>query len=126
MMRMMLMAVTATILCAGSVHAAEHSRDAVLIDPESHQVILENEHVRVLENLSSVGKTSPMHTHGTMVIISLDRARLKFTPAGQDSMIFDLHPGQVMWLEDPDHAWEVLAGQLHVIAVEVKSAAKSD
>jgi hypothetical protein len=125
-MRKMMLAATVAGLFSGGVHAAEHSRDAVLIDPESHQVILENDHVRVVENLSSVGKTSPMHTHGTMLIVSLDRARLRFTMAGQDPVIFDLHPGQVLWLEDPDHAWEVLAGQLHVVAVEVKSAAKSD
>jgi hypothetical protein len=125
-MRKMLLTAMVAVLYSGGLHAAEHSRDAVLIDPESHQVILENEHVRVIENLSSVGKTSPMHTHGTMLIVSLDRARLRFTMAGQDPVIFDLRPGQVMWLEKPDHAWEVLAGQLHVIGVEVKAAAKSD
>lgn len=125
-MRRILVTAVVAVLYSGGLHAAEHSRDAVLVDPESHQVILENDHVRVVENLSSVGKTSPMHTHGTMLIVSLDRARLKFTMAGQDPVIFDLHPGQVLWLEEPDHAWEVLAGQLHVIAVEVKAAAKPD
>ncbi|HUG98178.1 MAG TPA: hypothetical protein VMQ83_03285 [Gammaproteobacteria bacterium] len=124
-MRINLLLIAASAVClAGGVFAAEHSRDAVLIDPDSHVVVLENEHVRVLENLSSPGKRSPMHTHGTMLIISLDHARLKMTVPDGDPFIIDLHPGQVMWMDDPEHAWEVLAGQLHVIAVEVKAAAK--
>lgn len=114
------------LLAAASGHAADRAGDAVLVDPESHQVVFENEHVRVLENISSPGKTSPMHTHGTMLIVSLDRARLKLTQPGQDAVIFDLRPGQVMWIEDPEHAWELLAGQLHVIAIEVKSASKTN
>jgi hypothetical protein len=125
-MRRILLAVTAAGLASGSVQAAEHSRHAVQIDPDSHQVVFENEHVRVIENLSSAGKTSPMHTHGSMLLVSLDLARLKVTVPGGEPFIVDLRPGQVMWMEDPEHAWELLAGQLHVIAVEVKSAAKSD
>jgi hypothetical protein len=67
-----------------------------------------------------------MHTHGSMLLVSLDRARLKLTlPDGED-MIFDLYPGQVVWLDNPEHAWEMLAGQLHVFAIEVKSAARGD
>lgn len=125
-MRTVLLAAMVAALATGSAHAAEHSRDAVLVDPDSHVVVFENEHVRVLENLSGLGKSSPMHTHGTMLVVSLDRARLKMTVPGEDPFIFDLHPGQVIWLDDPEHAWELLAGQLHVIAIEVKSATKSD
>jgi hypothetical protein len=126
MMRTTMLAVPAMMLLAGTAYADRHARDAVLIDPDSHQVVLENEHIRVLENISRPGKASPMHTHGTMLLVSIDRARLKMTMPGQDPVIFDLRPGQVVWMEDPEHAWEVLAGQLHVIAVEVKSAAASE
>jgi hypothetical protein len=118
--------VAVVMLAVGGAYAQQASRDAVLIDPDSHLVVFENEHVRVIENLTSVGKTSPMHTHGSMLVVSLDRARLKMTVPDQEPFIFDLHPGQVLWLDDPDHAWEMLAGQLHVIAIEVKSAAKPD
>lgn len=125
-MNRFLLTVTVAMLASGSIDATEHARDAVQLDPDSHQVVFENEHVRVVENLSSAGKTSPMHTHASMLIVSLDLARLKMTVPGGESFIVDLRPGQVMWMDDPEHAWEVLAGQLHVIAVEVKSAAKPD
>lgn len=125
-MRTVMSLSAAALLVAGAAYADNHSREATLVDPESHTVVFENEHVRVIENISAPGKTSPMHTHGSMVLVSIGLARLKLTlPDGQD-IIFDLRPGQVLWMDNPEHAWEMLAGQLHVIAIEVKSAASGD
>jgi hypothetical protein len=125
-MRMKITALAAALLVMGTAQADDHSREATVVDPESHVVVFENEHVRVIENISAPGKTSPMHTHDSMLLVSLDRARLKLTlPDGED-MIFDLYPGQVMWLDDPEHGWEMLAGQLHVLAIEVKAATRGD
>jgi quercetin dioxygenase-like cupin family protein len=125
-MRNITTALAASLLSIGAAHADEHSREATVVDPESHVVVFENEHVRVIENISAPGKTSPMHTHDSLLIVSLDLARLKLTLPDGEEMIFDLRPGQVLWLDNPEHAWEMLAGQLHVIGVEVKSAARRD
>jgi hypothetical protein len=35
-------------------------------------------------------------------------------------MIFDRHEAQAPWMENVEHAWEVLGGQVHIIAVEAK------
>lgn len=96
--------------------------DAVDVDPTHHHVIMENDHVRVFEVLASPGAKSPMHTHPPLVAISLSKAR--FTMSGPDgnSFVFDLYPGQVIWMENVEHTWELLAGKVHVIAVEVKAA----
>jgi hypothetical protein len=126
MMRTVLLAAAIAVYTTGSAYADEHSRDAVLIDADSHQVVFENEHVRVIKNHSSPGKTSPMHTHGSILVVSLEHTRLRMSVPEGDPFILDLHPGQVLWLDDPEHSWEVLAGQLHVIGIEVKSATKSD
>ena len=105
--------------------AAQKSRDGVVVDPDVHNVVFENEHVRVLEARASHGRKSPMHTHPSLVLVSVGSARVKLTlPDGKSSML-DLRPGQVMWLENPEHSWELLSGDLHVVAVEVKSAQKS-
>ena len=37
--------------------------DAVAAAPEHHQVIFENEHVRVLDSRVGPGETTPVHTH---------------------------------------------------------------
>jgi hypothetical protein len=66
-----------------------------------------------------------MHTHPSLVLVSVGAARAKLTFPDGKSSILDLRPGQVLWLENPEHSWELLAGELHVVAVEVKSAQKS-
>jgi quercetin dioxygenase-like cupin family protein len=99
---------------------AQDSRDAVVVDPTHHKVILENDRVRVFEALASPGARSPMHTHPPFVLVSLGKARMRMTMANGEKVIFDLNPGQVLWMENAEHSWEVLAGQPHVIAVEVK------
>jgi sugar/nucleoside kinase (ribokinase family) len=96
-------------------------RDAVAVDPTLHHVILENDHVRVFEALASPGAATIMHTHPPFVGVSLSKARLRMAGPDGARFIFDLNPGQVFWMEDAEHEWELLAGQVHVIAMEPKA-----
>ena len=114
------------LVCGGAAMAADDPRDAVAVDPEVHHVVLENEHVRVFEGLAAPGATSPMHTHPPFLLVSIDTARLKLTLPGGETAIVDLKPGQVIWLDGAEHAWELLAGRLHAIGVEVKAARQGD
>ncbi len=102
---------------------AQKSKDGTVVDPDVHQVVLENDHIRVLEARAAPGWKSPMHTHPPLLLVSLGSARLKFsTPEGQ-TQIVDFRPGTLLWRDKPiEHSWELLAGNLHVVAVEVKSA----
>jgi hypothetical protein len=127
MMRILMLAVTAGLFVGAGAAAADRAEDAVVLDPDSHVVVFENEHVRVIENFSGFGKSSsPTHSHNSMVVVSLEKTRLKMTVPGEAPFILDLRPGQALWLENAEHSWEILAGQLHVVAIEVKSAAKAD
>lgn len=108
----------ATSLTAG----AQGAPDAVTVDPTHHNLLMENDHVRVFRALASPGARSPMHSHPPFVFVGMGTGRLRLaTPAASD-VIFDIHPEQVLWMENAEHSWEVLAGQPHVIAVEVKAA----
>ena len=101
---------------------AQKSTDSTVIDPDVHHVVLENEHVRVFEARGAPGWKSPMHTHPPLVLVSVGSARLKLTlPDGKTSM-FDLRPSQAIWMGGSEHSWELLAGDLHAVGVEVKSA----
>ena len=99
-----------------------YTPDAVVIDPDVHHVVMENDHVRVFEARATAGTRSPMHSHPPLVLVSIGSARGKLTLPGGEQQILDLRPGTVIWLENPEHSWELLAGELHVVAVEVKSA----
>ncbi|MEX1993890.1 MAG: hypothetical protein WD929_04445 [Steroidobacteraceae bacterium] len=103
--------------------AADAPPDAVAIDPDVHHVLFDNEHVRVFEARASHGRTSPMHSHPPLVFISLGTARAKLTLPDGKAVIFDMYPGQVLWMPDGmQHSWELISGDLRVVAVEVKSA----
>lgn len=119
-MKTSLMLLAAVSAAAAFGARAQGARDAVAVDPDHHHVILENERVRVFEVLADAGARSPMHTHPPFVLVSLGKARLRMTMADGKTTIFDLHPGQVLWLENVEHSWELIAGQGHVVAVEVK------
>ncbi len=106
---------------------AQKAKDAVMVDSDVHRVVLENDHVRVFEARASHGARSAMHSHPPMVFIGLETARVKFGLQDGTSTIFDIHPGQVLWLPDGmEHSWELIGGNVNVIAVEVKSAQKRD
>ena len=110
-------------LCVGfATAAAEEIQDATIGAAAAHSVVMENEHVRVISALASAGHKSPMHSHPPAVIISLDTARIKLTNSDGTEAIFNLRPGTVFWADGAEHSWELLAGEINAIAVEVKSA----
>ncbi len=98
--------------------------DAVSVDPDVHRVILDNEQVRVFDARASKGTKSPMHSHPPTVLISLESTRIRVTGSDGKTAVADLNPGQVIWLEGVRHSWELMAGELHAIGVEIKSAQK--
>lgn len=119
-MKRSLTLVLAFVLGGAVTALTQASKDAVEVDPTHHHVIMENPKVRVFEVMAERGDKSPMHTHPPLVAVSLGRGRLRMgTPDGK-STIFDLHPGQVLWMENVEHTWELLSGEVHLVAVEVK------
>ncbi len=102
--------------------AAQKATDSTVVDPDVHQVVLENDHIRVLEARAAPGWKSPMHTHPALLVVSIGSARVKLsTPDGQTQFL-DLRPGTVFWTDGVEHSWELLAGDLHAVAIEVKAA----
>jgi hypothetical protein len=103
--------------------ARPQPKDSTIIDPAVHQVVFENDHVRVIDARAAHGWKSAMHSHPPMLFIGLGSGRQKVTSPDGTTQIVDLNPGTVVWRDDVfDHAWELLAGELHVLLVEVKSA----
>jgi quercetin dioxygenase-like cupin family protein len=99
--------------------------DAVAADPDVHHVLLENDHVRVFDARAAKGRKSPMHSHPPFTFVSLGTARMNLTLPDGKNLIFDTYPGQVIWMENAEHSWEILSGEAHVIGVEVKSAQRA-
>ena len=101
---------------------AQTAPDSTVVDPDVHQVVLENEHVRVFYALAATGTKSPMHSHPPLLLVSLGTARVRMTLPDGKKQILDLRPGTVFWVDGVEHSWELLAGEVNVVAVEVKAA----
>lgn len=123
-MRNRLSFVVSLLIAAPVIAAAQGSPDAVAVDPTHHNVLFENDHVRVFRALASPGDRSPMHTHPSFVFVGLGTARLRLATPAATNVIFDIHPEQVLWMENAEHSWEMIAGQAHVVGVEVKAATR--
>jgi hypothetical protein len=96
------------------------------VDPDVHQVVFENEHVRVMDARAAHGWKSAIHSHPPTLVIGLSSGRQKVTASDGETQIVDLNPGMVVWRDDAfEHAWGLLAGEVHVILVEIKSADSS-
>ncbi|WP_049563024.1 hypothetical protein [Nonomuraea sp. SBT364] len=114
---------SSTTLSGQTPSSAQNPQHATIVDPDAHQVLFENEHVRVIQARASAGWASAMHSHPPMVVVNLGTGRQKVTFADGTTQIVDLNPGAVVWQGDAfDHAWELLAGDVNVVLVEVKSA----
>ena len=104
--------------------------DAVHRDPDHHAVLLENEHVRVLDALLRPGEQTAIHTHvwpSALYVLSWSDF-VRIDPDGKviaDSRTMGLrpHPGEAIWSPalPPHRVRNVGSSDLRLIAVELKS-----
>lgn len=102
------------------------SLDPVVTNPEHYRVVLENDHVRVLEYRDSPGdRTTPHdHPHSVMVTLSDFRRRLHTDGPARD---VDLRAGAALWLPAQHHAGENIGETAtHVLFVELKGGTGED
>jgi quercetin dioxygenase-like cupin family protein len=104
--------------------------EAMTAAPEHHEVLLENERVRVLDTLVAPGERTPVHAHSwpaALYVLSWSDF-VRRGPDGQvmaDSRLWDDRPtaGQSLWIPPlPAHSIEnVGTDDLRLIAVELKA-----
>lgn len=101
------------------------SEDPVKVAPDVYRVLLDNEHVRVLEARMHLGASSAMHSHPASVCFGLCDARVRFTLANGKTKEMSIKAGEATWHEAEDHAVENIGTtEARVLVVELKSPAK--
>ena len=110
---------------------ATHPLDAMIAAPDHHDVLFENDRVRVLDTRLQPGQRTPIHAHewpAALYVLSGS----DFLRRDQDgSVLVDSRDGTPpelgsgLWIEPlPPHSVEnVGSADLHIIAVEVKPKA---
>jgi len=111
------------ILAAGKVWA----QDPVKVAPTNFKVVLENDHVRVLDFHSKAGEKIPMHSHPGYVAYSITGAgKTTFTAPDGKTTVVPARAGQATWHDAETHASEYTGkGETHAILVELKGEASN-
>jgi beta-alanine degradation protein BauB len=101
------------------------AQDAVKDSPEHYKIKLENEHVRVIENILAPGEKDPMHTHPSGWYYLTKPGTMKVFHADGKIEIWQATAGEAGWLAtlDPHTCENVGKTTMGFVLMEVKSAA---
>ncbi len=97
--------------------------DPVQSSPNNYKVLLENDHVRVLEMTLKAGETDQVHSHPDETAYFIKGGKVKIHLPDGGAMEADLPDGHVMWHEEWTHQVQNLGtSDVHAIVVETKQA----
>jgi len=95
------------------------------VSPDIYTVLLENEHVRVLEYLIEPGQKEAWHTHRPKVSYIISGGMLRITTADGDSFVVDEKSGYTAWMGAVGRHFGENIGTtaIRIVLVELKSLA---
>lgn len=98
--------------------------DPVAVSPEKFSVVLENEHVRVIEYALNPGERDDWHTHPPKLSYVLDSGNLRITTAEGESFIVEERSGSASWMGALGRHYAENIGDtlVRVLLVEVKAS----
>ena len=120
--------VVSIILVLSAITAAQLTPDHVdptEVSPDKYTVLLENEHVRVLEYRIEPGEKEVWHTHPPKVSYIVSGGKLRITPESGDSFIVDEESGNATWMGavGPHFGENVGTTPIRIALIEIKSLA---
>jgi hypothetical protein len=101
--------------------AVAKAQDPAKVDPAHYKVILNNQHMRVLDVRHKPGEKSPMHSHPNHVVYSFTDSAVKFTSPDGKTQIRTVKAGQATWHNGETHTVEnVGKKEEHALDIELK------
>lgn len=99
--------------------------DPVTVSPDLYHVLVENEHVRVVEYQIAPGQRDEWHTHPSKVSVVTSGGSLRITTADGKSFKVTEETGTASWMQPlgKHFAENIGTTWVGVVLVEVKSAA---
>jgi hypothetical protein len=102
------------------------AQDATKTDGDKYKVLLENEHVRVLEYRDLPGATTHQHSHPAFVLFAMAPFKRKLLLPDGKVLLREFKAGDVMHSAEQTHVGEnVGVTPTHVIMMELKSTANA-
>ena len=114
------------MLTAAVFTSAAQAQDAVKVAPDHDTVKVENEHVRVIENILKPGEKDGMHTHPSGWYNVTKPGNMRVVHEDGKTEPWNAKAGEAGWLkaEGPHTTENVGKTTMSWILVEVKSAPK--
>jgi quercetin dioxygenase-like cupin family protein len=96
--------------------------DAVAASPDRFRIILENDHVRVIEYTLGPGERDQWHTHPPKVSYVVRSGQLRIHLADGSSFLSDEKQGTAVWMETLPRHYAENVGQtpVTILLIEVK------
>jgi quercetin dioxygenase-like cupin family protein len=117
----MLTSLLALVLVSGV--AGVQSRDPLLLYPENYRILVENDHVRVLDFKLGKGAREDTHEHPRHVAVFLTDVKIEFTLPDGTKKLREAKAGDVGYSESTAHAsHNIGASDAHGILIELKGA----
>jgi quercetin dioxygenase-like cupin family protein len=110
-----------------SAHSAAQQQpdhtDPTEVSPEKYTVLLENEHVRVVEYVIKPGEKDVWHTHPPKASYIVSGGKLRITPEGADSFVVEENSGNAAWMSALGRHFGENVGTtpIRIVLVEIKS-----
>lgn len=103
----------------------DRDMDPAITNPELYTVVMENEHVRVLEYRDRPGDRTTPHAHPDSVMYTLSSFRRRLVSVEMDRDV-EMDAGHVGWLPAQVHSGENTGdSETHVLFVELKGGGQS-
>jgi hypothetical protein len=101
------------------------AQDPVQMHPDFFKVLLDNDRVRVIDDLVPAGAKVGMHSHPEYVVYPLSSYRMKFIFPDGTSRVVDIQQGTARYVPGMVHAEENIGTtDAHALLVEIKPTPK--
>ena len=105
--------------------SAVSAQDVVKVAPNNCKVLLENDHVRVVEIWIKPGEKLAMHSHPASVTYVLTAGKLKTTLPDGKTVDTEAQVGQTLWSDGGSHEQvNVSKAEVRALVVEMKAPEK--
>ena len=124
MWKLLLPILLATRLAYAEAPVSNEAIDPVDVAPELYEVLLENEHVRIVRYRVMPGGRDTWHTHPSKVSVVTSGGTLRVTLGDGESFEVTEEKGTALWMQPLAHHFVENVGDtaVQIILVEVKSA----
>ena len=94
--------------------------DPAKVASGSYKVVLENEHVRLLEVRGKAGTKIPIHSHPAYVAYAVNDMKAEFVDSTGKTQQVDEKAGETIWKEPESHGVTIQSNNARVLVIELK------